>query len=88
MKRSLMKILACPVDKQYPLELYVFEEKKEQVKTGIMICPKCNRWYPIRDGIPEFLPDQFRDAKRDLLFKKRWLKKFPPKTKVHEAENK
>ncbi|MCK5593598.1 Trm112 family protein, partial [Candidatus Bathyarchaeota archaeon] len=27
MKRKLMDILACPIDKHYPLQLHVFEEK-------------------------------------------------------------
>lgn len=63
-----MKILACPIDKQYPLELSVFEEKKGEVETGIMICSKCKRWYPIQDGIPTLLPDQFRNSENDQAF--------------------
>ena len=47
-----MDILACPIDKYYPLQLYVFEEKEEIVE-GLIVCPKCLRWYPIRDEIPE-----------------------------------
>ncbi len=47
-----MDILACPIDKYYPLELHVFEEKDEIVE-GIIVCPKCNRWYPIRDEISD-----------------------------------
>ena len=34
-KRKLMEILACPIDKYHPLELYVFEEKEEIVE-GLM----------------------------------------------------
>ena len=45
-----MEILACPIDKFYPLELLVFEEKDE-ITSGIITCPKCNRWYPIIDEI-------------------------------------
>ena len=55
-----MDILACPIDKYYPLELHVFEEKEEIVE-GVIICPKCLRWYPIRDEIPEMLPDELRE---------------------------
>jgi uncharacterized protein YbaR (Trm112 family) len=46
--------LACPIDKYYPLELHIFEEKDEIVE-GVIVCPKCLRWYPIRDEIPEML---------------------------------
>ncbi|WP_342833411.1 Trm112 family protein, partial [Candidatus Hadarchaeum sp.] len=50
MKRELMEILACPVCKSYPLELHVFEEGQEIVE-GMLICPKCSRWYPIVEEI-------------------------------------
>ena len=76
MKRRLMEILACPIDKHYPLELHVFEEKDEIV-AGVIICPKCLRWYPIRDEIPELLPDELRDRKNDLDFMRQWSKEFP-----------
>jgi uncharacterized protein YbaR (Trm112 family) len=75
-KRKLMEILACPIDKHYPLDLLVFEEKKEIVE-GLIICPKCFRWYPIRDEIPEMLPDEMRSEKEDLPFLKKWKSKTP-----------
>ncbi|MBS7634198.1 Trm112 family protein [Candidatus Bathyarchaeota archaeon] len=78
MKRRLMDILACPIDKYYPLELHVFEERDEIVE-GIIICPKCLRWYPIRDEIPEMLPDELRGKKDELLFLRKWKDKIPEK---------
>ena len=77
-KRRLMEILACPIDKYYPLELHVFEEKEEIVE-GIIICPKCLRWYPIRDEIPEMLPDELRDREEELAFLRKWKDKIPRK---------
>jgi len=71
-----MDILACPIDKCHPLELYVFEEKEEIVE-GVIICPKCLRWYPIRDEIPEMLPDELREEKDELSFLRKWKDKFP-----------
>ncbi len=79
MKRKLLDILACPIDKFYPLELHVFEEKDEIVE-GVILCPKCNRWYPIRDEIPEMLPDELREENEDISFMKKWKDKFPKKT--------
>jgi len=73
-----MDILACPIDKYYPLELHVFEEKEEIVE-GVIICPKCQRWYPIRDEIPEMLPDELREEKDELPFLKKWKSKIPQK---------
>jgi uncharacterized protein YbaR (Trm112 family) len=69
-----MDILACPIDKFYPLELHVFEEKDEIV-TGMIICPKCMRWYPIRDEIPEMLPDELRKKRDEIDFLKKWRRK-------------
>jgi uncharacterized protein YbaR (Trm112 family) len=71
-----MDILACPIDKFYPLALHVFEEKEEIVE-GVIICPKCQRWYPIRDEIPEMLPDELREEKDELPFLRKWKNKFP-----------
>jgi uncharacterized protein YbaR (Trm112 family) len=78
MKRKLMEILACPIDKYHPLELHVFEEKDEIVE-GLIVCPKCQRWYPIRDEIPEMLPDELRKESEDLPFLKKWATKIPEK---------
>lgn len=71
-----MDILACPIDKYYPLELHVFEEKGEIVE-GLIVCPQCQRWYPIREEIPEMLPDELRDEKDELPFLKKWREKVP-----------
>ena len=73
-----MDLLACPIDKFYPLELQVFEEK-EEIETGIINCPKCNRWYPIIDEIPHMLPDDLRERNEDLSFLQQWKEKIPQK---------
>ena len=78
MKRRLMEILACPLDKHYPLELHVFEEKEEIVE-GMLTCSQCGRWYPIIDEIPELLPDDLREARQDLKWLERWKEKAPSK---------
>ena len=78
MKKKLMDILACPIDKYHPLELHVFEEKDE-ITEGIIVCPKCLRWYPIRDESPEMLPDELRNEKDEIPFMKKYKQKFPSK---------
>jgi len=80
LKRKLMDILACPIDKFFPLELLVFEEK-EGINSGLITCPKCNRWYPIIDEIPHMLPDDLREQPEDLSFLQKWKDKIPEKTK-------
>jgi uncharacterized protein YbaR (Trm112 family) len=80
-KKKLMDILACPIDKYYPLDLHVFEQDKEIVE-GLIVCPKCLRWYPIRDEIPEMLPDELRKREEDLPFLKKWKDEIPEKILV------
>ena len=78
MKQKLMEMVACTTGKYHPLELHVFEEKDE-IAEGLIVCPKCLRWYPIRDEIPEMLPDELRKEAEDLPFMKKWESKFPSK---------
>jgi uncharacterized protein YbaR (Trm112 family) len=84
MKKKLMDILACPIDKHHPLELHVFKEKEEIVE-GLIVCPQCLRWYPIRDEIPEMLPDELRKEVEDLPFLKKWKASIPEKI-VYEGK--
>ena len=48
-KKELLEILACPVDKQ-PLKELENEMKLE--------CVSCGRKYPVKDGIPVMLIDE------------------------------
>jgi uncharacterized protein YbaR (Trm112 family) len=78
LKRRLMEILACPICKHHPLDLHVYEEKEEIVE-GLIVCPECNRWYPIRDEIPEMLPDELRKGREDIPFLNKWKDRVPKK---------
>jgi uncharacterized protein YbaR (Trm112 family) len=79
MKRSMNDILACPMDKHYPLELLEVESRGDEVKEGVLYCTKCGRYYPIMDEIPVMLPDELRDRQRDLDFLGRWKARLPDK---------
>ena len=35
------------------------------VRSGLLACGGCGRWFPIEHGIPELLPDHLRDARRE-----------------------
>jgi uncharacterized protein YbaR (Trm112 family) len=76
MKKRLLEILACPIDKHHPLNLLIFNEKDEIVD-GMLICSKCLRWYPIRNEIPELLPDNLRKKRIEVEFLKNWKEKIP-----------
>ncbi len=45
--RELLEILACPVDKSPVRE-----------EADRLVCTKCGRRYPVRDGIPVMLVDE------------------------------
>jgi|ERR671925_1280581 uncharacterized protein len=87
MKKRLLDILACPIDKFYPLELYELNTRKEYeystnredlvIEEGILFCNQCGRFYPIIDEIPIMLPDELRDRDKDLKFLMRWRNRIP-----------
>ncbi|MEM3029041.1 MAG: Trm112 family protein [Thermoproteota archaeon] len=117
MKYRLMDLLACPIDKDFPLKLIVFQEENRSIEfkhddvvcelycglkatyvkeaglnaekcnecmrmeilNGILICSKCNRWYPIVEEIPQLLPDELRERNEDLSFLKKYAEKVPEK---------
>lgn len=60
MKRDLMDILCCPLDKE-ELELEVDEEDDEEILEGRLTCTECGEVYPIEDGIPNLLPPDMRE---------------------------
>ena len=70
MQRSMLDILACPIDKHHPLDLFVVSERAE-VDEGALRCSSCSRFYPIIDSIPIMLPDELRDKKGDMDFLRR-----------------
>lgn len=47
---DLLEILACPYCKE-----------KVESKDEVLICKKCGREFPVKDGIPQMLPDELRE---------------------------
>jgi uncharacterized protein YbaR (Trm112 family) len=82
MQRKLLDILACPIDKHYPLEMLEFSSREDVVVDGVLLCSDCGRYYPILDEIPVMLPDGLRNRKEDLGFLEKWISKLPEKV-VH-----
>ncbi len=68
MNKTMMKILACPIDKNHPLELFEINQKEDVVIEGAIFCSKCTRFYPIMEEIPIMLPDDLRDKKHEMEF--------------------
>jgi uncharacterized protein YbaR (Trm112 family) len=59
----MLDILACPIDKYYPLELIEIDIAEDiiinenVIKEGVLFCSQCSRFYPIIEEIPVMLPD-------------------------------
>ena len=83
MQRRLLDILACPIDKHYPLELLEFSLRgADVIVDGVLLCSECGRYYPIMDEIPVMLPDNLRNRKEDLDFLEKWSANLPERV-VH-----
>lgn len=79
MNKSMLDILACPMDKNHPLELFEIKEKENVVVEGALFCTKCSRFFPIIEEIPIMLPDELRDKKQEMEFLKSNKYKLPEK---------
>ncbi len=79
MNKTMMEILACPIDKTYPLELHEINEKENIVSEGVLVCTKCSRFFPIIEEIPIMLPDELRDKKLEMDFLKKYQRELPEK---------
>ena len=79
MKKTMLDILACPIDKNHPLEMYEIKEKSDVVLEGALFCSKCSRFYPIIEEIPIMLPDELRDKKLEIKFLNDYQEKLPEK---------
>ena len=75
----MMELLACPIDKNFPLELYEAKIKEDIVIEGALYCTRCNRFYPITEEIPIMLPDELRDKKLEMDFLKNNKNELPEK---------
>ena len=79
MNKKMLDILACPLDKHHPLEIFEVDSKEEIILEGALYCIKCSRFYPIIEEIPIMLPDELRDKKQDIDFLQKNQKKLPEK---------
>jgi uncharacterized protein YbaR (Trm112 family) len=81
----MLDILACPIDKYFPLELIEIDTVEDKainekvIKEGILFCSQCSRFYPIIEEIPVMLPDELRDKEKDIQFLQKWQERIPGK---------
>lgn len=54
---------------------------KKRIKTGVIVCRDCGRWYPIIETIAVMLDDEYRDERIDKRFVKEYLDRIPEEVK-------
>ena len=79
MNKKMMDMLVCPIDKQFPLELYQINSSQDVISDGALFCTKCSRFYPIIEEIPIMLPDELRDKRQDMDFLEKNRESLPQK---------
>jgi Uncharacterized conserved protein len=86
MRRSMLDILACPIDKYYPLELFEIDTTNDStindtvISEGILFCSQCSRFYPIIERFPLCCQMTFVTKIKILNFYKNGEKKFQAKS--------
>lgn len=79
MNKKMIDILACPIDKHHPLEIFESKSTDDKIVEGALYCTSCFRFYPIIEEIPIMLPDELRDKKHDIDFLNNNQEKLPEK---------
>lgn len=69
MRTETINKLCCPFDKADLALTVIAQELDGNVTAGFLVCPTCNRLYPIVNGIPIMSPDEYRefDLEKPLL---------------------
>lgn len=64
-------LVADQIENLTPELLFINKIKLEvEINSGLILCPKCKRWFPIIDTIPQMLPDEYRNKNQELEFLK------------------
>ncbi len=75
-----LKLLGGKPEKAEDLDTLYSYMNAIELAEGLLFCPECKRWYPIGsavEGIPELMPDELREAEKDLAWLKKWQKVVP-----------
>ena len=76
MNKEALDLFECnQCSKDFHIEAYE-KDSKSSILEGIIICKECNLWYPIYDGIANFLPPHLTDKSRRDSFREKWQINF------------
>ena len=87
MNKETLDLFACDqCTSDFHIEVYE-QDSKNFILEGIIICKQCNLWYPIYDGIANFLPSHLADKPRRDSFREKWQINLEDKPKSKYSES-
>jgi len=76
MNKEILDLFACDkCSNNFHIEVYE-NNSENSISEGIIRCKLCNLWYPIYDGIANFLPPHLADKSRRDSFREKWQINF------------
>ena len=87
MNKETLDLFKCnQCSNEFHIEAYE-KDSKNSILEGIVICKECNLWYPIYDGIANFLPPYLADKSRRNSFREKWKINLDDKPKSEYSES-
>lgn len=80
MRIETIKKLCCPFDKADLTLTAITQDLDGKVTEGFLLCPECNRVYPIVKGIPIMNPDEYREFELEKPLLAKWQNHLKGKT--------
>ncbi len=74
MRYETIKKLCCPIDKEDLALTTVTKDTDGNILQGFLTCGKCQRIYPIVQGIPIMSPDEYREFRLEQPLLDKWKK--------------
>jgi ubiquinone biosynthesis O-methyltransferase len=87
MNKETLDLFACDkCSNDFHIEVYE-KDSENSIFEGIIRCKLCNLWYPIYDGIANFLPSHLADKSRRDSFRKKWQINFEDTTALTDCDS-
>ena len=68
-------------------EFEKYEDGTDRTKDGLLKCNQCNLWYPIYDGIANFLPSHLADKSSREAFREKWQINFDETSELDHCDS-
>jgi len=87
MNKETLDLFACDkCSNDFNIEEYE-KDSNNCVLEGIIICRKCKIWYPVYNGIANFLPSHLADKSRREAFQQKWRIKLEETPKLEDCDS-